>query len=286
MIQPSRVVKSPSAYWVSSASVGSWRSGELKGEVQQHQGRDFETEPEILAEYFPKRWNARRELASGLSTLIRSTSIALEQAGWWKPGQENLVEGGLVVGTDFHSLSVSTGYAQELASEGAQGLSPSGFLFALPSSAAAVLGILLGLKSFQSTLTEGEDSGFKALRHAIDMISIRRVERLVVSCFSVVDIKNQSALSSLNRAEKNPQRFEGLSLELATSICLSQQPMMGDSSIKIVADSPSETDPSETNFEVEIPEGLRSLAAPSLLRVVQAFENNIDYSEAGFKFIR
>lgn len=214
---PSSCSRTPSARLASLVGLGTLTNDGKTECIRQLSGADLSTEPDELARLFPGRWNARRELAPGLDALVRAAGTALEEAGWWRRGQEALVEGGLVVGTDTHGLGVSRSYARELAREGASGISPSSFLFALPSSAAAVLGILFGLKSFQSTITEGRASGFRALRHALDMIHLGRVERLVVTCFSRV---TPEIFPVIGGGELQGEVKPDYHLELAVAVCL------------------------------------------------------------------
>ena len=106
-----------------------------------------------LGRIFPGRWNPRRVLPSGLEPLVAAFAMALEEAGWWKPGLPDPVEGGLVLGSDSHSHGAAWGFARDLMKCGGAGLSPTGFLFSLPSSATALVGILFGLRGYQATVS-------------------------------------------------------------------------------------------------------------------------------------
>ena len=237
----------------------------------------FDTDPETLAAVFPGRWNRRRDLPEGLGCLVQAYATALKNAGWWTMGQTELVDGGSVLGTDYHSLSVSTRYARELAEHGPAGISPSDFLFSLPSSASAVLGVLFGLRHYQATVTGGGNAGFQAIQHARDILSLGRVGRLVVGASTVVTPEWNETLPRLGYRASPTSRRE--TLELAVAFCL--EPVGGESEcggllvrdeswVRPEVRSPAlERSPRRTVQTAEtlddIPANVRPLAAPSLL---------------------
>ena len=218
------------------------------------------TDPETLAALFPGRWNARRHVPAGLGVAVAATATALERAGWWTRGQEELVDGGLVLGSDFQSIGEALQYARDLVASGPAGASPTGFLFSLPSSAAAVLGILFGLKNYQATLTGGATAGIEALQHAHDRLSLRRASRLVAGALTIV---TPELAEILEAAERIP-RETIVDLELAVVVCL-------ETSISMAPDesTPATIGSSEIGAVREvidvIPAPLRTLAAPALL---------------------
>ena len=181
-------------------------------------GRDaaWTIDPEQLAEMFPGRWNPRRSLPRGVDTLVAALCGAVEDAGWWTPGQESLVEGGLVVGTDYQSLCVASNFARDLMADGPGGISPGDFLFSLPSSAAAAAGILFGLRDYQATVTVGGLSGFLSIGHAVDRLESGHISRLVVGTLSVVTPEMLPVLEGLGYDLGDDAR----GLEMAVACCL------------------------------------------------------------------
>jgi hypothetical protein len=137
-----------------------------------------ETTP-VLPEDFPGRWNPRRALPPDLDPLPAAAALALEDAGWWKRGTGQGCEGALVIASDRASFLPAARFVRSLRDGAAP--SPSDFLFALPSSAAAVLGMLFGLTSYQATAVGGPLAGRTALGHALDLLRLRREERVLVA---------------------------------------------------------------------------------------------------------
>lgn len=134
---------------------------------------------------FPGRWSPRRSIPFDIEPAATAAAIALTEAGWWQPGTGKEVAGGLVIACDGASLAPALRFARELRDrpEGAKG--PSDFLFSLPSSVAATLGLLFGLTDYQSTLVGSRDSAVRALRHATDLIALGRVPRILFVALSV-----------------------------------------------------------------------------------------------------
>ncbi|MBI4583741.1 MAG: hypothetical protein HY717_06935 [Planctomycetes bacterium] len=236
---------------------------------------EFSTDPESLAALFPGRWNPRRELPPGLGPLVQTVASALQAAGWWEPGQPDPVPGGLALGTDWQGLAAALPYARDLARSGPAGASPSGFLFSLPSSAAAVLGILFGLRDYQATITGGALSGFQALSHAIDRLAGGKASRLVAGALTIATPELRPFLEAGGVAAPGE---EAGTLELAAAACL--EPGGGDGACRaaLVEGRDRPLDPAggavEDAPELErLPAGFRRLAAPALFSLFSALEH-------------
>lgn len=157
-------------------------TGVLERRDLPHDG--FCVEPEALAAAFPGRWNARRALPDpSVGDLVRACARALRGAGWWNRGEE-AQPAILALGSDTHYLSNLVRFTEEVARSPSAGLSPSRFLFSLPSSVTSLLGILFALREYQTTITEGGASGVRAVEHATDLITTGRAERALVAAFS------------------------------------------------------------------------------------------------------
>jgi hypothetical protein len=139
----------------------------------------------------PGRWNPKRSIPPETDPLSAAAALALEDAGWWRPGQEGPVTGALIAAIDGAQLLPAERFLLDL--HGGRAPSPGDFLFSLPSSPAAVLGILFGLTDYQATVVGGEDVGLQALRHAMDLLELRRVDRVLLAVLSAAD---RSILSS------------------------------------------------------------------------------------------
>jgi hypothetical protein len=147
---------------------------------------DRTTIPDDLEDGFPGRWNPRRPLPEPARALVAAVRLALAQAGWWRVGEALPVGGGLVVGTDCGPLEAGE-RLQVALQAGWLPLLPSDFLAALPSTAAACVGLTLGLLDHQATLIEGGCSGLAAAAHARDAILQGRASRLVAAAVTVIE---------------------------------------------------------------------------------------------------
>ena len=160
-------------------------------EVESGTTRDSALEPNL----FPGRWSARRAVPTEIAPLPLVCAEALERAGWWRPGSGETCRGGLVVAIEGISLPAHAGFVEELAEDPAI-VGPSGFLYALPSTAASVIGLLFGLQDYQATLTEGALGGLKACGHALDALALDRVgesRRLLVAAVGQVPGERRAA---------------------------------------------------------------------------------------------
>lgn len=246
-------------------------------------------EAERVAEMFPGRWNGRRELPRGVDVLVGAIAGAAEEAGWWQPGTADLMDGGLIVGTDYQSLCVASRYARDLAEEGPAGISPGDFLYSLPSSAAAVVGILFGLRDYQATLSGGGQSGFLALCHGLDRLTRGKVSRMVVGVLSLVTPEMAVALRELGHVVGE----EAPDVEMAVAFCLEAvtEPDRGGATLRFDSVSSARSsvgDPDEQKRGGNVPRfphnteawlddlspGHRSLAAPSLLALLRACQRS------------
>lgn len=253
------------------------------------------TDAENLARLFPGRWNARRALPAGLDPLVAAFAMALQEAGWWAPGDREPVQGALVLGTDSYPLVSAAAFAREMADRGAGsgsagggnvgGISPTGFLFSLPSSATAVLGILFGLRDYQATVTEGGLSGVRALAHAVDLIRLGRIRRAAVGVLSIARTDDTAHLLPGRSGAVHPLAAPEAGLDLAVALCIEpcsaggggapgdrRLPRVEDCCI---LDRPPEGAVSQAG-ESDIEPDLRPLAAPSLLAVVREFDRAPD----------
>jgi len=140
--------------------------------------------PRLRPEDFPGRWNPRRALPPDLDPLPGAAAMALEDAGWWRRGSGEGCPGALVVASDRASFIPGARFVRSLREGVSPG--PSDFLFALPSSAAAVLGMLFGLTDYQATAVGGPRAGRIALGHALDLLRLGRHERILVAALGVV----------------------------------------------------------------------------------------------------
>ncbi len=141
----------------------------------------------LTADAFPGRWNPRRAIPPDVEPAATAAALALEGAGWWRPGSGEACAGGLIVACDHASHVPAARFARELRDASASAVSavgPSGFLFSLPSSTAAVLGLLFGLTDYQSTVVGGALAGAQALRHALDLLALRRLKRVLLAVLS------------------------------------------------------------------------------------------------------
>jgi hypothetical protein len=220
--QPRIEAVAPEVRLVASRVVGGLRSLAADGCAESGS-----FEPERLAEMFPGRWNPRRSLPRGVDVLVAAVSGAAEDAGWWTPGQESLVDGGLVVGTDYQSLCVASSFARDLMADGPGGVSPSDFLFSLPSSAAAVVGILFGFRHYQATIAADGLSGFLGVGHAVDRLASGRIPRLMVGVLSVVTPEMLPVLDELGYDLDD----NALGLEMAVACCLEASGTNGSTTV-------------------------------------------------------
>lgn len=139
----------------------------------------------LVPDAFPGRWNPRRAIPPDVEPAATAAALALEDAGWWRSGSGGHAAGALVVASDGASLPPTLDFARDLRDRPASAVGPSSFLFSLPSSVAGVLGILFGLTDYQATMVGGSGVGIQALRHALDLIEVRRQMRWLVVVQSV-----------------------------------------------------------------------------------------------------
>ena len=129
---------------------------------------------------FPGRWNPRRAIPDEVAPLPAACAAALERARVWRSGGGESCAGGLVVATEgIHERALAR-FARELASDPAA-VGASGFLWALPSTAASVIGLLFGLSDYQATVTEGDRGASSAFLHALDLLALGRLRRVLVA---------------------------------------------------------------------------------------------------------
>ena len=178
--------------------------------------RDRETAFDALTERlglndFRGHWNPRRELPPQIEPLALAAARALARAGWWVPGSGARVGGGLVVSLDGGALDSSLDFARQIRDGSPRSASPTAFLFALPSAAASILGLLFGLSDYQATVAAGPLSGVRALGHAVDLLRLGRVDRVLVAALSIAEGDQARALPEAG----------GRTARLAAALCLS-----------------------------------------------------------------
>jgi hypothetical protein len=166
---------------------------------------------------FPGRWNPRRELPPQIEPLALAAARALARAGWWVPGSGARVGGGLVVSLDGGALDSALDFARQIRGGSPRSVSPTAFLFSLPSAAASVLGLLFGLSDYQATVAAGPLSGVRALGHAVDLLALGRLDRVLVAALSVAEGEQARALPSSG----------GRTARLAAALCLSRAAAAG-----------------------------------------------------------
>ncbi len=165
---------------------------------------------------FPGRWNRRRAIAPELMPLPRVAADALESAGWWRRGSGEACRGGLVVANDSGPVLASLDFTREIHASPDALVRPAGFLHSLPSTAASVLGLLFGLTDYQACVVSGALSGVQALRHALDLLALARLDRVLVTSLSVLHGESEMKLSG--PAAVRP--IEPPRVRLAVALCL------------------------------------------------------------------
>jgi len=206
---------------------------------------------------YPGRWDSRRGLPPELEPLPLVAGRVLEAAGWWRRGSGEPCPGGLVVGCDGGPLIAAARFVRELREQGV--VPPSGFLFSLPSTATSVLGLLFGLGDYQATVVQGALSGVQALRHALDLLTLERLDRALVGVLSVAGRAQLAALSHSDVTDIDEVR-------LAAAVCLERidQPNEGPA-VAIGCEAVERG--SEVGFHASVPEAFRHLAAAPLVEL-------------------
>ena len=219
-------------------------------------------------ESFPGRWDPRRSLPHQLEPLPLVATAALERAGWLPAPSGQVCEGGLVLGCDGGPLAEVIGFARRVREQTT--VAPSGFLYSLPSTGASVLGLLFGLGDYQSTVVQGPLSGVQALRHAIDLMALSRLDRVLVAALSVIEGAPGEAL-------------DGNGLRLAVALCLERSGTNSSSKTPTVAlgsEGPGPGQKSEVGEEERelmerlqpLPQPCREVGALPLVRVAMRLE--------------
>jgi hypothetical protein len=223
-----------------------------------------------LEDWFPGRWSPRRAIQDDLRVVAQAVANATKAAGWWTAGQT--VDAGLVVGIDLHGWGPMSRWIASLAdhSEG-KTLRPSVFLHALPSTPASTLGLLFGLERYQATLDMGPLSGVAALAHALDQLTLGRLERVVVASLSAVDPAVAARLPQ-------PLAGEVDAFRLGVALCLEQGQGV-TCRVSQRGEPPADAVSSDTLLD-DLPSGYRMLAAPSLLAVLRANDAGMKQSVA------
>lgn len=167
----------------------------------------------LKPELFPGRWNSRRAIPADVEPGASAVACALQQAGWWTPGSGQDVSGGLVLASDGASLEPLRRFAHELEVRPDGAIGPADFLFSLPSTAAAVLGLLFGLREYQSTGVGGEEVLVQTLGHGLDLLALGRVRRLCFVALSVREARRQAVAWCLDG--ENPAALASVEVEVA-----------------------------------------------------------------------
>ncbi len=168
---------------------------------------------------FPGRWNRRRAIAPELMPLPGVAADALESAGWWQRGSGEACRGGLVVANDSGPVLASLDFTREIHASPDALVRPAGFLHSLPSTAASVLGLLFGLTDYQACVVSGALSGVQALRHALDLLALGRLDRVLVASLSV--LRGEREMKSSGPSGPAADRpIEPARVRLAVALCL------------------------------------------------------------------
>ncbi len=203
-----------------------------------------------LEDRFAGRWDPRRTFQPGVGVLVQAVADALEAAGWRDPATPDAA-GGLVVGTDLHCFESGARFLRRVRSPRAGTIPPTDFLFALASSAAASVGVAVGLAEYQSTIAMHGRSGFEAVRHAADRIRLGRLPRAVAAALTLVGPAAAPVLGG-------PGPFT-----MAAAWCLEGSSVPGG--VLVDPDAGDGEGKQTTQVLADVPEPYRHLAAPSLL---------------------
>jgi hypothetical protein len=165
---------------------GSLEDAGTRRPLKLYSGQEEHGASELSLEGLPGRWDPRRSVPAQLEPLPLVACETLEKAGWLVRGSGELLQGGLVVCIDGLALAEGITLARELRNPELATVPPSKFLFALPSTGASVLGLLVGLADYQSTTAPGRLGGIQALGHALDLLELGRIERALVVALGVI----------------------------------------------------------------------------------------------------
>lgn len=154
----------------------------------------------IDEDMFGEHWSPRRRFPDEIEPLPRVVGTALERAGWWRRGSGSLCPGGVIVGADGGFIEPSVHFANHLRNGYSAHVSPNHFIHSLPSTTASLLTKLYGFTDYQTTFVHGAASGWLALGHALDLLSLGRIERAVVVTLSVTYASASDAVAKLGVA--------------------------------------------------------------------------------------
>ena len=204
--------------------------------------------PDDLEDRFPGRWNARRPFHDEARSAIAAIEQAMRHAGWLTALP---VVGGLVVGCDLAGLEPARRLARALRADAPGPLSPSDFLYALPSSIAATAGVALGLADYQATYVEGGLAGIHAAHHAAELVATGRAKRMVAVAVTRVGGDAAGWLGALDTT-------------LAVAWCLDLEAGHGVPEIRLDDALPDREAASEAVL-LDLAPAVRDRAAPGLL---------------------
>lgn len=247
--------------------------------------------PDDLEDWFPGRWNRNRRMWPDAGLMCHAIAQAAETGRWWRPGSGNTVNGGLVVGADLHALSPTRRFAEVVAT-GKPVTRATDFLFALPSSCAAIAGIVFGLEQQQTTFTTHGMSGYRALAFGCDLLRTGRMDRVVVAALTALNPEDAAVAAELGLLT---DAGDGLHLAVAFSLVAgpdapARAPLVacevaaGPDSPDLVPpathlgltqDGVAEVPPATptSHWLEDLPAEYRVLAAPSLLAAARAAAN-------------
>ena len=237
--------------------------------------------PDDFEDWFPGRWNRRRAMWDGARVLAFAQAEALEGCGWWRRGHGETVRGGLIVGADVHAIGPASRFARQLERAAAAGQAvqrATEFLFALPSSVAALCGMAFGLEEQQTTMLMHGSSGVAALAFSHDLIAAGRADRLVVGALTSIDADGAAAAHEFG-LELGPDAVSAP--DLAVVWCLEAVASPDDASespLLLGAGSAGRPEPATDSNSLlpDLPPSLRGLAAPSLLAASRLMDRRAD----------
>jgi hypothetical protein len=241
--------------------------------------------PDDLEDRFPGRWDPRRRIHDVARPAIHAAAQALLAAGAWRPGCGEAVDGGQVVGADLHAFGATARFAAQLEAAVAERRlvrRASEFLFALPSSVAALTGMALGLERHQTTVQMHACSGLAALATACDLIRAGRLRRAIATALTACDGDGLDAAHALGILPQDAADDAPVPWALAVSWCLEAvdpddapraEPLVLECAIERASADAVPPRPEDLAAALpDVPPAYRGLSAASLLRATRLLD--------------
>src|SRR5215471_14985980 len=118
-----------------------------------------------------KQWNGSRSVTFA----VAAAALALEDAGIQLNDTE-LADGGVVFGATLACLNLMARFDQQSLRQGPRSCDPGMFPDTGFSAPACRISILLGIRGFNATLSNGETSGIDAINYGVKFIRSRRAK--------------------------------------------------------------------------------------------------------------